>query len=197
MPNDRNRRRLIVTAAAGLLLVFVGTWIVFDITENRPGWLAVEGPETAAVGGRIEFQVKLESREAPGTIVCTLHHADAGKRGWGYLASSGPAQPLLAGRTHTFVFTVPERAGMAYVFALIYLSPTGRWEDGTKAVSTAYIPVVREGGAAATTVLRKQREENEKKERQVIDNEPLRKCLAYYELSHFTLVPAGDRRAGK
>ncbi|HMA53330.1 MAG TPA: hypothetical protein VKT17_02655 [Acidobacteriota bacterium] len=157
MPNDRNRRRLIVTAAAGLLLVFAGTWIVLDITENRPGWLAVEGPATAAVGGRIEFRVRLEGRDGPGMIACTLHHADAEKRGWGYLASSGPPQPAVAGRTHTFVFTVPERADMAYVFALIYLSPTGRWEDGTRAVSTAYIPVVREGGAAATTVLRKTR----------------------------------------
>ena len=43
---------------------------------------------------------------------------------------------------------------MAYAFALVYLSPTGKWQDGTRAATTKYIPVVREG-AAAVTALRK------------------------------------------
>ncbi len=107
MPNDRYRRRLIVAAAAALVLVFAGTWIVLDLTENRPGWLVVEGPEAAVVGRTIEFRVRLLKSAGPGEIDCTLHHANAERKGWGYLASSGPPQPAVAGKTYTFVFTGP------------------------------------------------------------------------------------------
>ncbi len=157
MPNDRKPRRLIVPAVAALLLVFAAAWIVLDLTEDRPDWLIVEGPETAVVGRRLEFRVRLDKSDGPGEIDCTLHHADADKKGWGYLASSGPPQPAVAGGTYSFVFTVPPHSDMAYAFAIVYLSPTGKWEDGTRAISTKYIPVIREGGGAATTGLRKTR----------------------------------------
>ncbi|MGZ5453364.1 MAG: hypothetical protein ACXW2R_03965, partial [Candidatus Aminicenantales bacterium] len=88
MPNDRYRRRLIVAAAAALVLVFAATWVVLDLTEDRPGWLVVEGPETAVVGRPIEFRVRLVKSARPGEIDCTLHHANAEKKGWGHLASS-------------------------------------------------------------------------------------------------------------
>ena len=157
MPNDPNRRRPIVAAVAALVLVFAATWIAFDLTEDRPGWLVVEGPEAAVIGNRLEFRVRLKRSAGAGEIVCTLHHANAERKGWGYLASSGPPQPAVAGRTYTFFFTVPERADMAYAFAIVYLSPTGLWPEGTRAVSTRYIPVIRAGGAAAPAGLRRTR----------------------------------------
>ncbi len=155
MPNEPHRRRLIIVAAAALVLVFAGAWIVLDLTEDRPGWLAVEGPESAVVGRPLEFRIRLERSAGPGEIDCTLHHADAEKKGWGYLASSGPPQPAVAGKTYSFVFAVPDREDAAYAFAIIYLSPTGKWRDGTRAVSTRYIPLIREGGAARAIGLRK------------------------------------------
>jgi hypothetical protein len=157
MPNEPNRRRLMVAAAAALVLAFAGTWITLSLTEDRPGWLVVEGLEAAVVGSRIEFRVRLEKSAGPAQIDCTLHHANAEKEGWGFLASSGPPQPAVPGRIYTFVFTVPEREDMAYAFAIIYLSPTGRWPDGTRAVSTQYIPVIRDGGTAAPIGLRRTR----------------------------------------
>jgi hypothetical protein len=155
MPNHSNRRRLIVAAAAALILVFAGALIVLDLTEDRPGWLRVEGPESAVVGRPLEFLVRLERSAGPGQIDCTLHRANAEKKGWGYLASSGPPQPAVAGKTYSFVFTVPDREDAAYAFAVIYLSPTGKWQDGTRAVSTKYIPLIREGVAPTTIGPRK------------------------------------------
>jgi hypothetical protein len=158
MPNDHNRRRLIAAAATALVLVFTGTWTVLDITEDRPGWLVVEGPRAAVVGRPIEFRVRLGKSAGPGEIACTLNHANAERKGWGYLASSGPPQPAAAGKTYTFVFTVPEHEDTVYVFALVYLSPTGKWQDGTRAVSTKYVPVIPEGEETAANVeLRKTR----------------------------------------
>jgi hypothetical protein len=147
MPNDRNRRRL--TAAAALGLVFAAAWTGLSLTEDRPGWLAVEAPEAAVVGQTLEIRVTLKKSVGSGFVDCSLHHANAERKGWGFLASSGPARPAAGGRTYSFVFTVPEHEDTAYAFALIFLSPTGRWEDGTRAVSTKYMPVVTGGGSGA------------------------------------------------
>ena len=54
-------------------------------------------------------------------------------------------RPAVGGGTYSFVFTVPEKAETAFVFALVFLSPTGRWDDGTRAVATELRPVVRDG----------------------------------------------------
>lgn len=153
MSSDHTRRRIAVAAA--LLLVFIAVWIVLDRSEGRPGWLAAEGPERAVVGSRIEYRITLK-KAAPGDFVdCTLHHANAERKGWGYLASAGEPRPAVAGRTYTFAFTVPEHEDSAFAFALIYLSPTGRWPDGTRAATTKYVPLVRDGGAGPAPVLRR------------------------------------------
>jgi hypothetical protein len=144
-------------ATAALLAVFAGTWIALDRTEHRPGWLAVEAPAVAVVGQRLEIRVTLKRSVEAAWIDCTLHRANAERRGWGYLASSGPAREAVGGRTYSFVFTVPEREETAIAFALVYLSPTGRWQDGTRAVTTRYMPVSRARAAPADLVLRKTR----------------------------------------
>src|SRR5512138_229213 len=155
MGRDRSRRRPAVAAAASLLLVFAAVWIVLDRTERRPRWLVVDGPARAAVGGRIEYRVTLKKAGPADLIDCTLHHADAERKGWGYLASSGPPQPAVAGKTYTFVFTVPEHPASEFAFALIFLSPTGRWPDGTRAASTVYVPLVRGGAPDQGPALRR------------------------------------------
>lgn len=154
MPNDRNRRWL---TAAALVLVFAATWIALSLTEDRPGWLLVEAPETAVVGQPLEIRVTLKKSVGSAQIDCTLQRADADRRDWGYLASSGPARPAAGGQAYSFIFTVPERENTAFAFALIYLSPTGKWQDGTRAVTTMYMPVKRDGTAAAGPGLRKTR----------------------------------------
>jgi len=144
-----------IRAAAALILVFVGVWIVLDRSEGRPGWLRAEGPERAVVGSLVEYRITLK-KAAPGDFVdCTLHHANAERKGWGYLASSGTPQPAVAGRTYTFAFTVPEHEDSAFAFALIYLSPTGRWPDGTRAATTPYVPLAREGDQRPAPGLRR------------------------------------------
>jgi hypothetical protein len=157
MPKDRNRRRLTPAAAAALLLVFAAAWTALSLTEDHPGWLVVEAPETAVVGQPLEIRVTLKKTPEPAQIDCTLHHANADRKGWGYLASSGPAQPAAKGRTYSFVFTVPDHEDTAYAFAIVYLSPTGKWQDGTQAVSTKYMPFTRSTTAAASLGLRKTR----------------------------------------
>lgn len=155
MSNDRRRVRLMAAPAAALLLVFAATYFALDRTEDRPDWLSIETPAAAVVGRPFEVRVTLKKPVEPAMINCTLHRANAERRGWGYLASGGPSRPAAGGRTYTFVFEVPEREETAFAFPLVFLSPTGKWEDGTRAVTAAYVPVLRNGSAAADPALRR------------------------------------------
>jgi hypothetical protein len=153
MSKDRKRRWLTVAAAAALVLVFAATWLVLDRTEHRPRWVVIEAPKTAAVGQKFEVRVRLERSIEATMISCSLHRANAERRGWGYLASSGPSLPAVGGGTYSFTFDVPEREDTAFAFIIVYLSPTGEWREGTRAVSTELVPVSRgEAGAHIRTL---------------------------------------------
>jgi hypothetical protein len=144
-----------LASAAALVLAFAATWAILDRTEGRPGWLAVEAPEFAVVGRRLEIRVTLKPSVETTMVDCTLHHANAERKGWGYLASSGPSRQAVGGGIYSFVFEVPEYKDMAFAFAIVYLSPTGNWQNGTRAVSTKYMPVRRDGPTAESARLKK------------------------------------------
>ncbi len=56
------------------------------------------------------------------------------------IASAGPARKTDGG-SRLFRFDVPPIAGLQYVSAVVYLSPTGRWQDRTAAAHTKLMPV--------------------------------------------------------
>lgn len=155
MPNIPRRAPQLAAAAAALLIVFAATWIVLDRTEDRPGWLLVEAPETAFVGRTLEVRVALKKSVGPAMINCTLFRANANRQGWGFLASSGPSRPAAGGGSYVFVFDVPDRGQTAFAFPLVFLSPTGQWEDATHAATAVYMPVLKDGPAAAEVEFRK------------------------------------------
>jgi hypothetical protein len=107
------------------------------------------------IGRTIEIRITLKASVKPTMINCSLHRANAERKGWGLLAAREPSRPAAGGGTYSFVFTVPEREDTAFVFGLVYLSPTGRWEDGTRAATTKYVPYVRDEPAAELAALRK------------------------------------------
>jgi len=135
----RIKRRAGVVAA--LVLVFAATWVVLDRTEHRPGWLTVEAPAAAVVGQPLEIRVTLKKSVQATEIVCTLHRAGADRKIRGYLASSGPPREAGGGETYLFRFDVLDNTSLVFVSAVIYLSPTGSWQDRTQAAHTKLIPV--------------------------------------------------------
>jgi hypothetical protein len=155
LPNGRRRIGARVAAGAALILVFAATWILLDRSEGRPDWLVVEAPQVAVSGQPLEIRVTLKGDIRGGLVDCSLHRANAERKGWGYLASSGPSRPAAGGVSYTFSFVVPEREATAFAFAIVYLSPTGRWEDGTRAVSAPYMPVRKGGPGVSGTGLRR------------------------------------------
>jgi hypothetical protein len=157
MERDLTRKIRRAGIAAALVLVFAATWALLDRTENRPGWLTVEAPAAAVVGQPLEIRVKLDKSVEATEISCTLHRAGTDRKIRGYLASSGPARKAEGGETYSFNFEVPEREDMAFAAALIFLSPTGEWLEGTRAVSTKLMPVKRDGTAEENRRLKKTR----------------------------------------
>jgi hypothetical protein len=131
----------IVPAAAAMALVFAAAWFALDRTEHRPRWAIIEATSAAVVGEPYKVRVTLARSVEPTMVSCTLHRANDERRGWGFLASAGPSRPAAGGGTYDFVFTVPNKAETAYVFALVFLSPSGEWKDGTRAVATELVPI--------------------------------------------------------
>lgn len=141
MPKDRTRAAPLAGAVAAMVLVFAAAWFVLDRTEGRPGWVLIETTPAASVGSPFEVRVTLAKSVEPTLISCTLHRANDERRGWGFLASAGPARPAAGGGACDFTFEVPDKAETAFVFALVFLSPTGEWKDGTRAVATELVPI--------------------------------------------------------
>ena len=152
MPNDRQRTGL---AAAAMVIVFAAAWSVLDRTEQRPRWVVIETTSAAAVGKPFEVRVTLAKPVEATQISCTLHRANDERRGWGFLASAGPSRPAAGGGTYAFTFHVPNKAETAYVFALVFLSPTGEWKDGTRAVATELVPISPAAAGEADRALRR------------------------------------------
>lgn len=155
-PPNASRAKTAALAAA-LVLVFAATYLVLDRTEHRPGWLTVEMPSYAVAGRPLEVRVGLKGPLGPTMIDCDLQRANAEKRDWGFLASGGPPRPVAGARSHAYVFDVPERADTAFAFVLVFLSPSGRWPEGTRAATSAYIPVRGPGPEGPAGPLRRAR----------------------------------------
>jgi hypothetical protein len=157
MERELTRKTQRAGIVAALVLVFAATWALLGRTEHHPGWLTVEAPAAAVVGQPLEIRVKLDKSVEATQISCTLHRAGTDRMIRGYLASSGPAREAAGGGTTSFIFKVPERKDMAFASAILFLSPTGQWQDGTRAVSTKLMPVKRDGAAAQNIGLKKTR----------------------------------------
>ena len=144
-------------AAVGLVLIFAATWSVLDRSERRPRWLVAETPRAAFAGRPLEIRVTLKEPIRPTRIVCTLHRAGSDRRLREHIASSGPARETAGGGIHVFRFEVPYQENLVFVSAIIYLSPTGSWQDRTRAAHTKLIPVRRDSLAGDLQVLEKTR----------------------------------------
>lgn len=153
-------RKTTVNRAGGiavLVLVFLASYVLLDRSEHRPDWLSVEAPQVAFIGGSFEIRATLEDAVRATRIVCTLHRAGSDRRLREHVASSGPVRDVARGGTYSFLFDIPEKENLSFVSAVIYLSPTGSWQDRTLAAHTKLIPVKKGATAGEVRALIKTR----------------------------------------
>lgn len=132
--------RLAVLVPA-LLVLAATAWFTLLRPRAPATLLRVEAPPYAVVGQRLPIRVRLNAPE-PGTrLGVDLHWATAHREPRGFLSHS-PAQRV-EGQESTYTFELPASAqdGIGYVYAIVFLSPSGRWEDRIATATSVPIPV--------------------------------------------------------
>ncbi len=124
-----------------LILVFLGINIVLGRLEPRATWLEVDGPRAAIVGEPLELRITLEALPEAVRLGCNLNWSRKDRKWAGTLASGSPYPWVRDAGTTAFHIPVKAQKGMAFVSAIIFLTPTGRWRDSFRVAYTELIPV--------------------------------------------------------
>jgi len=101
----------------------------------------VVAPRNAAIGQTLPLRIHVGWLATSTRLCADLHWSTNRDTSNNFLASGGSRAISRAGGTFDFAIPVPARPGLRYVHGIIYLSPTGNWEDHTRVVSTDLIPV--------------------------------------------------------
>lgn len=133
------RRTLVVGGM--VVLAAVGAWLV----RREPDvarWLRVVIPAGAVPGKDFPVQVDLYVTRALEYLRVDLHWVDERGIDRGVLGSA-PAQATgIEERTYQFRVPVPPQEGLTGLFGVVYVSPTGRWQDRVRVCRTERIPLV-------------------------------------------------------
>jgi hypothetical protein len=124
-----------------LLATAALSWVLITRASDRTRWLQVEMPTQIVSGGRAQVTLTLEAPPPAGLLCADLHWKNARKESRSTLSTSRP-QAIRAGQTtYRFDLPVPSRPGLAYVYGVIYVTPTGQWRDRTRACTTDPVAV--------------------------------------------------------
>lgn len=132
--------RLVVLTLA-LLVLSALAWVALAPPRAPATWLRVEAPPAVIVGQSVPVRIHLDTPPAATRLGVDLHWATARRKPRGFLSHS-PAQRVDARRsTYTFELSAPSRDEIGHVYAVIFLSPSGDWEDRSAVATSALIPV--------------------------------------------------------
>jgi hypothetical protein len=134
-----------VVLPLGLLLLAAA--VLFGALRPRAqaAWLRVEAPPHALVGQMLSVRVTLTEPTADVWLAVDLHAMSTRREPRGFLSSSSPQRVARTTRAYTFEVPVVAADDLGHVQAIVFLSPSGRWEDRLRAASTVAIPVGSKG----------------------------------------------------
>ena len=139
-PGLKRFGKAVILAAVLAVLFFLGMMLRFRYRQQA-SWLTVDAPASATAGRPLELKVRLREIPVSGYLVATLHRSGRDRASSGRI-SSGGSRPLAAdAETYTFSIDIPVMAELDFVYAVLYLSPTGGWDDRTRAAYSVPIPV--------------------------------------------------------
>lgn len=132
----------------------VAVWWWLGRLEGRVDWLKVEGSPHATVGEPLPIRVHIAGLTGPSYLCADLHWANTHDTSNGYLASGGAKRVGKEGGSFDFEIRVQATNGLRFVNGIIYLSPTGDWNDRTFAAATGLIPVTSGQNSSASKLVR-------------------------------------------
>ncbi len=145
-PTDR-RSLGAAAAAAAVAALAVAVWLALDRLNQRADWVTVQAPAYAAVGQPLPLKITVKKADVPTWLVVDLHGTDRSRRSAGFL-SSGGRRLVVAPGSYLFEPQVKPREDLAFVVAVVYLSPTGDWETRDRSATTDLVRV-RSGAPSA------------------------------------------------
>lgn len=128
----------------GLILLVAGAaavWWGLDHWERPAAWLRVEAPRRAVAGQTLPLRVHLAPLAEPARLCADLHWGTTRDTSMGYLGTGGSKTVGKEGGTFDFEMRIPPAQGVRFVTGILFLSPTGRWDDHTLVAATEVIPV--------------------------------------------------------
>jgi len=124
-----------------LLLIAALIWWGLNRLEPQANWLRVEGPRRVIPDKAFLLRVNVAQLTTSTRLVADLHWGvsrDAAKK---YLSTGGSKPVGKEGGTFDFEIVVPPHDEVRLVCGVIFLSPTGNWEDHTLVAVTDAISV--------------------------------------------------------
>ena len=125
------------------VMVAVVVWWWLGGLSTHAVWLKVEAPRQAVVGRPLPIRVHLAPMAKSARVSVDLHWATTRDVTEGFLATGGTKEVGSPGGSFDFAVPVQPANRLRFVYGIIYLSPTGNWQDHTLAAATGVIPVDR------------------------------------------------------
>ena len=127
-----------------LLLLAAAIWLGLPWRNPPASWLRVEAPPHAIASQMLPVRVSVDAPEDT-LLGVDLHWATTRREPRGLL-STRPRQRVDGGEsTSTFELPVADPGELGHVSIILFLSPSGRWEDRSAAAATSLIPVRTSG----------------------------------------------------
>ncbi|HEY8996225.1 MAG TPA: hypothetical protein VIM71_16280 [Lacunisphaera sp.] len=138
--------------AAGLLVLGAITWQVLTLPKPQARWLAVTAPAQIVLGEKITVQVTVNEPAGGLQLAADLHGWTHRNHALGVVSHAEPKLAAPSAHPVDFSFTVPALADLTTVRAIIYLSPTGSWQDRTRGAMSDEIPIRSAGSSISHTL---------------------------------------------
>jgi len=113
-----------------------------NVTETKKlnEWCTATYPKEVKTGQTIEVKVEYHGLDST-KLGCDLHWCNTEGKWVGGMSGGGRARDVKGDGEETFHLGVISKDDLGYVRCMIFLTPTGQWQDMTKRADSPKIPV--------------------------------------------------------
>jgi hypothetical protein len=124
------------------LFVFLLAWFLIGLVhEPYAQWCTVSYPRQALINEKMPVRVYYRNITVETKLGMDLHWYEKHRRWRGFLSSAELYPTVHGSGEYTFLTRVEGRSDLKFVSIILFLSPTGNWNDRIKAAHTDIIPV--------------------------------------------------------